>query len=175
MAPEPRLEPVPGWRFGEPQQPSVREKVRLGIFHALRRAGVRLTVQARWHFGTVVDVTVPSDFGRCLWVAGCFEPNETAFLASVLRPGMTFIDVGANIGLYTLLAAHLVAAEGTLVAVEPSPARTGVPTSQSRHQQAVICTSAHRGAWTERTALQLFMSPTLPTPARTPLVSPYTV
>ena len=124
MAPEPRLEPVPGWRFGEPQQPSVREKVRLGIFHALRRAGVQVTVQARWHFGAVVDVTVPSDFGRCLWVAGCFEPNETAFLASVLQPGMTFIDVGANIGLYTLLAAHLVAAEGTLVAVEPSP-RTG--------------------------------------------------
>jgi len=66
-----------------------------------------------------VEVTLPSDFGRCLWVGGCFEPNETAFLASVLRPGMIFVDVGANIGLYTLLAAHLVAPGGTVVAVEP--------------------------------------------------------
>lgn len=87
----------------------------------LRRAGVQVNVRGRWHWDTSVDLTLPSDFGRCLWVSGCFEPNETAFLASVLRPGMTFVDIGANIGLYTLLAAHIVGPEGTLVAVEPSP------------------------------------------------------
>jgi len=95
--------------------------VRLAIFRALRRAELEVTVQARWHVGTSVEVTLPSDLGRCLWAAGCFEPNEMAFLASVLGPGMTFIDVGANIGLFTLLAGALVAPGGTLVAVEPSP------------------------------------------------------
>lgn len=94
---------------------------RFRIYKALRRSGLEMTVRAHWYGGTSVDVTLPSDFGRCLWVAGCFEPNETVFLASVLGPGMTFVDVGANIGLYTLLAAHLVGPGGSVVAVEPSP------------------------------------------------------
>jgi FkbM family methyltransferase len=96
-------------------------KWRFRVYKALRFSELEVTVRANWHRGTSVEVTLPSDFGRCLWVAGCFEPNETAFLASVLRPGMTFIDIGANIGLYTLLAAHLVAPGDTVVAVEPSP------------------------------------------------------
>ncbi len=44
-----------------------------------------------------------------------------AFVRSVLRPGMTFVDVGANIGLYSILAAKLVGATGTVLAIEPSP------------------------------------------------------
>ena len=121
MSPVPGLAPVPGWRFGDPEHHGAGMKARFKIYKALRRSGLEVTVCANWHEGTSVEVTLPSDFGRCLWVAGCFEPNETAFLASVLRPGMTVVDVGANIGLYTLLAAHLVAPGGTVVAVEPSP------------------------------------------------------
>jgi len=121
MAPVPRLRPVPGWCFGDPDRPGTGMNVRFKIYKALRRSRLEVTVRANWHGGTSVDVTLPSDFGRCLWVAGCFEPNETAFLASVLKPGMTFVDIGANIGLYTLLAAPLVAPGGIVVAVEPSP------------------------------------------------------
>ena len=121
MAPLPGLVRVPGWRFGDPERPGAGMNIRFKIYKALRRSRLVLTVRANWHGGTSVEVTLPSDFGRCLWVGGCFEPNETAFLASVLRPGMTVVDVGANIGLYTLLAAHLVAPGGTVVAVEPSP------------------------------------------------------
>ena len=36
------------------------------------------------------------------------------------RPGMTVVDVGANVGLYTLLASALVGSAGRVVAVEPS-------------------------------------------------------
>ena len=35
---------------------------------------------------------------------GCWEPAEADFLRRVLRPGDTFLDVGANIGYFTLLA-----------------------------------------------------------------------
>ena len=125
MSPVPRLIPVPGWRFGDPERPGAGMRWRFRIYKALRRSGLEMTVRAHWYGGTSVDVTLPSDFGRCLWVAGCFEPNETVFLASVLGPGMTFVDVGANIGLYTLLAAHC-RAWGLSSSRRAEPARANV-------------------------------------------------
>lgn len=37
---------------------------------------------------------------------GLTEPNDSLFVLDVLRPGDLFVDVGANIGFYTLLAAN---------------------------------------------------------------------
>ena len=42
-------------------------------------------------------------------------------LRATLRPGATFVDVGANIGFHTVLAAQLVGPAGRVVAIEPSP------------------------------------------------------
>lgn len=50
-----------------------------------------------------------------------FEPQEINFIRDFLLPGQTFWDVGANFGLYTLLAASLVTREGTVLAIEPEP------------------------------------------------------
>lgn len=75
---------------------------------------------ARWYGGTRVEVTLGNDNSLCLYVAGSFEPNEFAFLDGVLRPGMTFIDVGANEGYFTLHAARRVGRGGRVVSVEPS-------------------------------------------------------
>lgn len=61
------------------------------------------------------------DWGpRCIYL-NVFEPEETALVKRYLKPGMTFVDVGANVGYYTLLAASLVGKEGTVLAFEPSP------------------------------------------------------
>ena len=38
---------------------------------------------------------------------GRYEPQETALVRTILRPGMSFVDVGANWGYFTLLAAWL--------------------------------------------------------------------
>jgi FkbM family methyltransferase len=47
------------------------------------------------------------------------EIGTTEFVKSFLRPGMTFVDVGANVGYFTLLAASV----GTrVIAYEPTPA-----------------------------------------------------
>lgn len=51
---------------------------------------------------------------------GVYEPHLLAFVRSFLKPGMTFVDVGANIGLYSMLAASLVGSEGRVIAVEPN-------------------------------------------------------
>jgi len=52
---------------------------------------------------------------------GEFEKRETEVVEKLLRPGMTFVDVGAHHGLYTLLAAKRVGRHGRVVAIEPSP------------------------------------------------------
>jgi FkbM family methyltransferase len=46
--------------------------------------------------------------------------KETAFLARWLRPGMTVIDVGANLGVYSLPAARLVGPDGQVFSYEPA-------------------------------------------------------
>jgi len=55
-----------------------------------------------------------------LFIGGCYEPNEMAFVNCFLKPGMVFIDAGAHEGLYTLLASRLVGATGRVYACEPS-------------------------------------------------------
>ncbi|WP_394727319.1 FkbM family methyltransferase [Altererythrobacter sp. GH1-8] len=53
---------------------------------------------------------------------GCFDRNLTDIIGTILQPGMTFIDVGANFGTYTLIGAAQVGEEGRVIAVEPAPA-----------------------------------------------------
>lgn len=49
------------------------------------------------------------------------EPGTVAVVQNLLKPGETFLDVGANVGAYTLLAARLVGPGGTVISVEPVP------------------------------------------------------
>ncbi|HKD15360.1 MAG TPA: FkbM family methyltransferase [Candidatus Angelobacter sp.] len=58
---------------------------------------------------------------RQVFLGGCYEPQESACIRDILRPGMTFIDVGANWGFFTLMAAHLVGPSGKVVAIEADP------------------------------------------------------
>jgi FkbM family methyltransferase len=48
-----------------------------------------------------------------------YEPYVESVIRRVLKPGDTFLDVGANIGYFTALAAFLVGPEGRVIAFEP--------------------------------------------------------
>jgi FkbM family methyltransferase len=58
---------------------------------------------------------------REVCLTGRYEPQETEIVRRVLRPGDVFVDVGANWGYFTLLAAHLVGPNGRVVSVEADP------------------------------------------------------
>jgi FkbM family methyltransferase len=49
------------------------------------------------------------------------EPEVQEVLRKHLRAGMTFYDIGANIGFFSLLAARIVGKEGRVVAFEADP------------------------------------------------------
>ncbi len=50
-----------------------------------------------------------------------WEPFETNVLKSHLKPGMSVLDIGANIGHYTLVASRIVGAKGSVYSFEPVP------------------------------------------------------
>jgi FkbM family methyltransferase len=52
---------------------------------------------------------------------GVWEPAETAVFEQQIRPGDTVVDVGANIGWYTVIASRLVGENGRVIAFEPDP------------------------------------------------------
>ncbi len=52
--------------------------------------------------------------------SGEYESHLTAVFERYCTPGMTVVDVGANLGYYSLLAAHLVGPNGKVVALEPN-------------------------------------------------------
>lgn len=56
-----------------------------------------------------------------MWWSGDFEQNEREFLGLYIRPGMKVVNIGANIGLYAVIASSLVGATGEVHAFEPSP------------------------------------------------------
>lgn len=52
---------------------------------------------------------------------GIWEPYETALVLAALQPGNVFVDVGANIGYYPVIAAGRVGSAGAVLAFEPDP------------------------------------------------------
>ncbi len=62
-----------------------------------------------------------SMIGRSIYMTGLWEPVETEFISSRVKPGMTILDVGADIGYYTLLFAQRVGPSGRVLAFEPIP------------------------------------------------------
>lgn len=59
------------------------------------------------------------DIGRHIRAAHEYEPHVTAAMKELLQTGHVFVDVGANIGFFTNLAAQRVGCEGFVVAIEP--------------------------------------------------------
>jgi len=52
---------------------------------------------------------------------GCYEPFETKLIGACIKEGDVVVDVGANIGYYTLMFARSVGESGRVFAFEPDP------------------------------------------------------
>lgn len=77
----------------------------------VERYGVRLRLAPRGNLNEA----------RVLFTPQYFDPAERAVLAARVRPGWTFIDIGANVGAYALFVAHRAGPGAQVVAVEPHP------------------------------------------------------
>ena len=144
--------------------------LRSSIIDALRpynfRGKLKLLGRIAPHSGErrtrVFGYDVRLDLGEAIqrWMyLGAFEPKETALVKGWLRPGMTFLDVGANFGYFTLLAASRVGPTGRVLAVEPSPLAAGRLAENIRANSLAWVDLFQIGLSAESGSLELYISP----------------
>jgi FkbM family methyltransferase len=90
---------------------------------------------------------------------GAWAPDTISLMRRVLRPGMTFVDAGANVGYHSVLASKLVGPRGRVVCIEVDPANIAILRANLwKHG----CTNAEVlpvAAWSEQTELELRGAP----------------
>jgi len=93
------------------------EFARRGLLNPAALADVVLTSSDAFSIHTAKDDLAVGKYVREL----NYESDVTALFRHVLRPGMGVLDIGANIGWFSMLSASIVGASGHVVAVEPNP------------------------------------------------------
>ena len=115
------LVPYPRWRTDvDLNNPDLTFQLRRWLWQHFNDRKQDTPVIVPWYGGTRLRLFLGNDISGQIYIAGCIEPNEFAFLDRILQPGMTFLDVGANDGIYAVFAASRVGPDGTVWAFEPS-------------------------------------------------------
>ena len=71
--------------------------------------------------GDKMNIVVPDNVSTSLYLNGCFEASDTKAMIESLNEGDTFIDIGAHIGYYSIIAHRLVGNAGKVISFEPTP------------------------------------------------------
>jgi FkbM family methyltransferase len=115
VSPYPRRIQEEDWRHR-----SLSSYVREAVWKFFEVQGRQASLTLPWYNGLDLRVYLGDALSRAVFVEGCYEPNEFAFLTTILEPGMVVVDVGAHEGIYSSFAATLVGASGQVWAFEPS-------------------------------------------------------
>jgi FkbM family methyltransferase len=90
---------------------------------------------------------------RSLMEVGAWDWTISGLMEHLLRPGMTFVDAGANIGWFSVLGSRLVGPSGRVYAVEPDPVNLGILRANLERHECSNVTVLPVAAWDERTTL----------------------
>jgi FkbM family methyltransferase len=90
---------------------------------------------------------------------GYWDPALSGLMRRALEPGMTFVDVGANIGYLSILGAQLVGSDGRVFAIEPDPTNLSILEANLERHRCSNVTVLPVAAWSERTQLNLTRPP----------------
>jgi len=83
--------------------------------------GGTLSIEGKTFWGEFMCLFAPEASSMTIHRYGFFDEGMTQILLEHLRPGMTFFDIGAHYGYFTVLAAHIVGESGKVHAFEPTP------------------------------------------------------
>lgn len=117
----PRGIPSPLRRVARSRNPAIRF-ARAAAGSILQRLDV--VVPVHLPSGEVLFVDLANVVGRTIWFFGDYEPERpiNRLIESTLAPGDVFLDVGANVGFFSLTASRIVGQNGQVHSFEPLPA-----------------------------------------------------
>ena len=95
------------------------------VLKMIKETQVKFT-EAEIFTGDIMNVVVPDNVSTALYLNGCFEADDSKALIESLNEGDTFIDIGAHIGYYSMLASRLVGEKGKVICFEPTPSTYGL-------------------------------------------------
>jgi FkbM family methyltransferase len=119
-------------------------------------AWLETSVVAKTLFGSEMRVDAEDVVGRYIYYFGIWEPNLTNWIRERLVPGDVFIDVGANIGYYSMLAAQLIGDSGRVVAIEADPQTFSMLSGNVERNHLRNVRPVNVAAWDCEESLQIF-------------------
>lgn len=98
---------------------TVKNKIQIILYNSLISRGDSTKTSAH---GFALELNQnDAQISRKLYFDSTFEPVTTEVLRKYVTEGMTVLDIGSNIGYYTLLFSRWVGEQGTVHAFEPDP------------------------------------------------------
>ena len=137
-----------------------RSRVAPGYFYqAMEAYGPRLAGKAplagRLPGGARVECDLRDHVQRHIYFQNVYEPVEAFLFATLVQPGFTVVDAGANVGQYSLLASRAVGPTGRVHAFEPVP-RNYERLARHLNANGAANVTAHRaGLWHEPSTIHL--------------------
>jgi FkbM family methyltransferase len=95
-----------------------------------------LRVQTWW--GSVVTHKNSSSITESLIKSGVYDLDMSLAILDAVQPGMTVVNIGANVGIFSLLAAKRAGSTGKVFAFEPDPRSFGLLTLNAAATPSVI-------------------------------------
>lgn len=132
--------------------------VRLLLYNAVAEHlwWLETTVEARMVFGGTLQVDASDIVGKHIYYFGIWEPKLTRWIQRRLRPGDLFVDVGANVGYYSLLASKLVGDTGKVVAIEALPQTFSGLEQNLRKNKVGNVRTVNAAAWDKPDKVKIF-------------------
>ena len=91
------------------------------ILKILTKANKKIILKKTLFYGRKMIIQLPEKVSVNIWNNSYHEPELTLAMLKFLKNGMTFYDVGAHYGYFSLLASKLVGQSGKVFAFEPTP------------------------------------------------------
>lgn len=111
-----KVVPVSDWsRYTSDSATSIGEWVRWWSYLRLEKP-----VIMDWVDGLKIWIYPKNEISRSLYVRGIYDPNMAVLVNSFLPADGVLLDIGANMGYYSMLAAKKTNENGKIIAVEPS-------------------------------------------------------
>ncbi|UCD75577.1 MAG: FkbM family methyltransferase [Phycisphaerales bacterium] len=109
--------------------------------------------------GSRIRCRLPDLVQMYIYIFGYWEPDLTDYIRNHLREGDTFVDVGANVGYFSLLASPIVGKSGGVVAIEASPRINRMLEENIRRSDAGNVRATNIAAAAEAGTLDVYSGP----------------